>query len=65
MADIREMVEFEARNSDVTYWELFSPKMINRTHIGIFCQIWSQLTGMNVMSMCSRGPRPTALERPG
>ena len=23
--------------------------MINRTHIGIFTQIWSQLTGMNVM----------------
>jgi len=23
--------------------------MINRTHIGIVMQIWSQLTGMNVM----------------
>jgi hypothetical protein len=23
--------------------------MINRTHIGVFTQIWSQLTGMNVM----------------
>ena len=51
MAEIREVVEFERANSDVTYFELFKPKMINRTHIGIFTQIWSQLTGMNVM-MC-------------
>ena len=47
--DIREMCQFEARNKDVTYWELFKPEMINRTHIGVFTQIWSQLTGMNVM----------------
>jgi len=51
MAEIREVVEFERANSDVTYWELLKPSMINRTHIGIFTQIWSQLTGMNVM-MC-------------
>ncbi|KAI7638614.1 putative MFS glucose transporter, partial [Hortaea werneckii] len=38
-----------AHNKDVTYWELFSPKLINRTHIGMWMQIWSQLTGMNVM----------------
>ncbi|RFU30079.1 hypothetical protein B7463_g6264, partial [Scytalidium lignicola] len=49
MAEIREVVEFERANADVTYFELFKPNMINRTHIGIFCQIWSQLTGMNVM----------------
>ncbi|KAG0648816.1 High-affinity glucose transporter [Hyphodiscus hymeniophilus] len=49
MSEIREVVEFERANSDVTYFELFKPKMINRTHIGIFTQIWSQLTGMNVM----------------
>jgi len=49
MAEIREVVEFERANSDVTYWELLKPGMINRTHIGIFTQIWSQLTGMNVM----------------
>jgi len=51
MAEIREVVEFERANADVTYWELLQPKMINRTHIGVFTQIWSQLTGMNVM-MC-------------
>lgn len=48
--DIKEMCALEARHADVTYWELFKPNMINRTHIGVFMQIWSQLTGMNVMS---------------
>jgi len=51
MSEIREVVEFERSNSDVTYLELLKPHMINRTHIGVFTQIWSQLTGMNVM-MC-------------
>ena len=47
--EIKDMCEFERRNADVTYMELFKPDMINRTHIGVFTQIWSQLTGMNVM----------------
>jgi len=45
MQEIRNMVEFERQNADVSYLELFKPKMINRTHIGVFTQIWSQLTG--------------------
>ncbi|KAI1389956.1 general substrate transporter [Hypoxylon trugodes] len=49
MAEIKEVVDFERQNADVSYIELFRPKMINRTHIGLFTQIWSQLTGMNVM----------------
>ncbi|OTB04022.1 hypothetical protein M426DRAFT_321113 [Hypoxylon sp. CI-4A] len=49
LSEIREVVEFERQNADVSYLELFRPKMINRTHIGLFTQIWSQLTGMNVM----------------
>ena len=44
--DIKEMCEFERNNADVSYLELFKPNMINRTHIGVFTQIWSQLTGM-------------------
>lgn len=48
MTEIREMCEFEAANGDVSYLELIKPNMINRTHIGVFTQIWSQLTGMNV-----------------
>ena len=50
LQEIKDMVEFERNNSDVSYIELFKPHMINRTHIGLFTQIWSQLTGMNVMS---------------
>ncbi|GAD97734.1 hypothetical protein AN9184.2 [Paecilomyces variotii No. 5] len=49
--EIREMVEFERRNADASFLELFKPNMINRTHIGMFTQIWSQLTGMNVMML--------------
>ncbi|EFW99610.1 major facilitator superfamily transporter glucose [Grosmannia clavigera kw1407] len=49
LAEIRAVVEFEARNRDATYWELFRSNMLHRTLIGLFCQIWSQLTGMNVM----------------
>lgn len=51
MHEIRELCEFERQNKDVNYFELFKPNMINRTFIGMFTQIWSQLTGMNIMSM--------------
>jgi MFS family permease len=47
--EIQEYCEIEKANKDVTYLELFKPQYINRTHIGIFTQVWSQLTGMNVM----------------
>jgi hypothetical protein len=49
LKQIRDQVEFERNNADATYLELLKPNMINRTHIGVFTQIWSQLTGMNVM----------------
>ncbi|TGZ79448.1 high affinity glucose transporter [Ascodesmis nigricans] len=49
MEEIRGLVEFERENSDASFFELFKPNMINRTHIGVFTQIWSQMTGMNVM----------------
>lgn len=49
MKEIRDEVEYDAKNNDVTWKELLKPKMLNRVHIGVFTQIWSQLTGMNVM----------------
>ena len=52
LEDIKEACALEAQLADVTYWELFYPKNIYRTHIGMFTQIWSQLTGMNVMMYC-------------
>ena len=48
--EIRAAVEFERANADVSCLELLKPNMINRTSIGVFTQIWSQLTGMNVMA---------------
>lgn len=51
LQEIRDMVEFERQNSDVSYRELFRGRMLYRTHIGMFTQIWSQLTGMNVMML--------------
>lgn len=52
MEEIREVIEMEAANSDAGWLELFSGRNINRTCIGLFTQIWSQLTGMNVMMVC-------------
>lgn len=49
LQDIKEMCEFERRHANVTYLDLFKPNMLNRTVIGLFTQIWSQLTGMNCM----------------
>ena len=50
LQDIRDQCELERQHANVTYLDLFKPKMLNRTLISLFCQIWSQLTGMNVMS---------------
>lgn len=65
--EIKEMCEFERRNADVTYLELLKPNMINRTHVGVFTQIWSQLTGMNVMmyyiTLVSTLPSAFAVDR--
>lgn len=47
--EIREWIDIERASAQVRYMDLFSAKYINRTHIGLFTQIWSQLTGMNVM----------------
>ena len=47
--ELRDIVQAEQASSAVRFSELFSQKMIPRTSIGCFCQIWSQLTGMNVM----------------
>ena len=58
LQDIKDMCEFERSNADASFLELFKPNMIYRTHIGVFTQIWSQLTGMNVMSKPTPSPTP-------
>ena len=47
--EIREWIKIESEANNASYLELLRPRMLNRTIIGIFMQIWSQLTGMNVM----------------
>ncbi|RMJ23726.1 glucose transporter [Aspergillus sp. HF37] len=49
LQDIREMCEFERQYKHITYFNLLRPSVVNRTHIALATQIWSQLTGMNVM----------------
>jgi hypothetical protein len=47
--EIRQWIQIESEAKDASYLELFRPRMLNRTIIAVFTQIWSQLTGMNVM----------------
>ncbi|KAI1332755.1 high-affinity glucose transporter [Xylariaceae sp. FL0255] len=49
LAEIKNVIDIHRHNADVSWFEIIHPRMINRTHIGLFTQIWSQLTGMNVM----------------
>lgn len=59
--EIKSYCEFEKRNADVSYFELLKPNMINRTQIGIFTQIWSQLTGYVVNTTLSLAMKLTEL----
>ena len=54
--EIKEWLEIERQSRNTSYRQLFSARYINRTHIGLFTQIWSQLTGMNVMMYCKFTP---------
>lgn len=58
LQQLKEACEFERNNADVGFIELFQPKMIYRTHIGMFIQIWSQLTGINVIMYCEFARNP-------
>lgn len=47
--EIKDFCQFERENANISWLELFKPNMIWRTHIAVFTQFWSQLTGMNVI----------------
>ncbi len=49
LEEIRDSIKIEKEAKKMSYIELFSKKNINRSMVGIFCQIWQQLTGMNVL----------------
>lgn len=46
LAEIKYVVEQEKEGSQLGYIELVKPKMLYRTHLGLFTQIWSQLSGI-------------------
>lgn len=48
LKEIQDSIEAESGEGS-GFTDLFKGKMLYRIHIGIFTQIWSQLTGMNVM----------------
>lgn len=47
--DIRETIDVERQNKNLTILDLFRKDSINRTMVGIWAQIWQQMTGINVM----------------
>nr|SIP56076.1 putative sugar porter [Yarrowia phangngaensis] len=47
--DLQEATRIDQESKSVTIWDLFRKDSINRTMVGIWAQIWQQLTGMNVM----------------
>lgn len=49
ISEIKEQLLIDEHLKNFTYADLFKKKYIKRTFVGIFAQIWQQLTGMNVM----------------
>ena len=48
-AEIREQVAFERTQGAKSYFDLFRPGVARRVVLGCSLQMWSQLTGMNIM----------------
>lgn len=51
-AEIRQQVAFEKAEGAKSYADLFKPTVLRRVGLGASLQMWSQLTGMNIM-MCA------------
>ena len=49
--ELKETIRFERENANVSFLELFRPRMIKRTFIACSLQTWSQLTGMPAMML--------------
>lgn len=47
--EIKEVVRIDREAKSVKLFDLFKKDSINRTMVGVWAQIWQQLTGMNVM----------------
>jgi hypothetical protein len=59
--EIQEALQLECTQSTTSYQELVKPRIAKRVFLGMSLQMWSQLSGMNVMSMSQTPPSP----RPG
>ena len=49
--EIEDSIRFEREVAINSYTALAQPKMLKRVFLGVSIQMWSQLCGMNVMSM--------------
>lgn len=52
MQQLRATCDHERTHPEVSLLDLVRPPMLWRMHIGMFVQIWSQLTGINVIMYC-------------
>jgi hypothetical protein len=50
MAEIKNQVEFEKTQGAKSYKDLLNVESLRRASLGMSLQMWSQLTGMNIMS---------------
>ncbi|KAF8328993.1 general substrate transporter [Amanita rubescens] len=48
-AEIKQQVEFERKEGAKSYFDLFKPGNPRRVFLGCSLQMWSQLSGMNIM----------------
>lgn len=49
IAEIEDQVKFERMQGAKSYWDLLHPGVIRRVALGVFLQMWSQLSGINTM----------------
>ena len=53
IAEIQEQVKFEREQGAKSYLDLLKPGVLRRVGLGTSLQMWSQLTGMNIMMYVS------------
>ena len=54
--EIEDSIRFEREEAVSSYRQLATPRIVKRLILGMSIQMWSQLCGMNVMSMYSQLP---------
>lgn len=47
--EIKDQVRFERTEGAKSYLDLLKPGILRRVHLGASLQMWSQLSGMNIM----------------